>query len=243
MITWTEVRDQRLLFEDEHVLVIDKPAGIALIGERHDTDLMQQARAAGDWVMPAHRIDKVTSGVVLLARDQPTHAIATRQFAERTVTKDYLAVVRGTGLRVGADQVGRINLPLSVGRKNRVRVAAERAAITEVEPGQWSVGDDAVFDRVRSYPASTDYAVLTEHNDHTALRLRPHTGRRHQLRVQLAWIGYPIVGDPLFKAAGIRTCLHAWRLTFAHPVSGEPISVRADPEAAFWWPLGTVPEL
>jgi tRNA pseudouridine32 synthase/23S rRNA pseudouridine746 synthase/23S rRNA pseudouridine1911/1915/1917 synthase len=236
---WQSVRDQRVLYADDHVLVIDKPAGIALVGERNDTDLMQQAREAGDFVMPAHRIDKVTSGVVLLARDQATHAVLTRQFGDRTVLKDYLAIVRGTGLSAE----GEIDLPLSVGRKSRVRIAADRDAIREEPPGHWSVPDDRVFDHVRSYPARTSYRRLAQSEPtggegdggHTVLRLRPHTGRRHQLRVQLAWIGHPIEGDPLFcRPPGERTFLHAWRLTFAHPATGDPITVTAEPDDAFW---------
>lgn len=228
---WAFVRDQRVLYSDDHVLVIDKPAGIALVGERNDTDLMQQAREAGDWVMPAHRIDKVTGGVVLLARDRPTHGILTRQFSDRTVIKDYLAIVRGTGLA----PEGEIDLPLSLGRKSRVRIAAGREAIGEDPPGHWSVPAERVFDHVRSYPAQTGYRRLAESADHTVLTLRPHTGRRHQLRVQLAWIGHPIEGDPLFcKPPGDRTCLHARRLTFTHPVTGDPVTVITEPDDDFW---------
>lgn len=232
---WADVRDNRTLYADDQVLVIDKPAGIALVGERNDTDLMQQAREAGDFVMPAHRIDKVTSGVVLLARDQQSHAILTRQFSDRTVIKDYLAIVRGTGLAAH----GEIDLPLSIGRKSRVRIAADREAITEDPPGHWSVPADRVFDQVRSYPAQTSYESVAESSDHTVLLLRPHTGRRHQLRIQLAWIGHPIEGDPLFCKPPAhdqpdRTCLHARRLTFSHPVTGDPVTVTAEPPADFW---------
>jgi tRNA pseudouridine32 synthase / 23S rRNA pseudouridine746 synthase len=234
---WPTVRDHRALYSDDLVLVIDKPAGIALVGERHETDLMQQARQAGDWVMPAHRIDKVTSGVVLLARDQQTHGTLTRQFNDRQVIKDYLAIVRGTGLAAH----GSIDLPLSVGRKSRVRVAAEREAIREEPPGQWSVPAERVFDQVRTYPAQTDFRSVACVADHTVLRLRPHTGRRHQLRVQLAWIGHPIEGDPLFcKPPGERTHLHAWQLTFNHPATGESMTVTAEPDEAFWRPIGGV---
>lgn len=233
-ITWVTVRAHHVVYQDDHLLVIDKPAGIALIGERNDTDLMQQAREVGDFVMPAHRIDKVTSGLVLLARDQQTHGVLTRQFSDRTVIKEYLAVIRGTGLPV----TGRLDLPLSVGRKNRVRIAAARDAIIESEPGHWTVPEDAVL-AGRTYPASTDFRTLGEQDDHAALLLRPHTGRRHQLRVQLAWIGHPIEGDPLFcKPPGEHTHLHAWRLTFDHPTTGESITVRADPTSDFWQPLG-----
>src|SRR4051794_15674194 len=107
---WPTVRDHRALYSDDLVLVIDKPAGIAVVGERHDTDLMQQAREAGDWVMRAHRSGKVTRGVVLPARARHPHGILTRQFNDRQVIKDYLAIVRGTGLA----EHGSIDLPLSV---------------------------------------------------------------------------------------------------------------------------------
>lgn len=238
---WVAVRDHRVLYADDQLLVIDKPAGIALVGERNDTDLMQQAREAGDFVMPAHRIDKVTSGVVLLARDQPTHAILTRQFTDRTVVKAYLAIVRGTGLA----SEGEIDLPLSVGRKSRVRIAADRDAIIEDPVGHWSVPADRVFDHVRSYPALTSYQRLAQSAEHTVLQLRPHTGRRHQLRVQLAWIGHPIEGDPLFiKPQGDRTRLHARRLTFDHPRTGERMTVTAEPDDDFWSGFaGTRPQL
>jgi tRNA pseudouridine32 synthase / 23S rRNA pseudouridine746 synthase len=235
---WTSVRTYRTVHADARVLVIDKPPGIALTGERHGTDLMQQAREQGDWVMPAHRIDKVTSGLVLLARDRSTHAELTRQFADRTVTKDYLAIVCHPGLGDG-----RIELPLSVGRKNRVRVAAAREAIGESEGGIWTVPAAEVRDG-RHYPAETSFRTLAETATHAALRLRPHTGRRHQLRVHLAWIGHPIEGDPLFcKPPGDRTHLHAWSLRYRHPERGET-TVTADPDPDFWRPMaGDVPDL
>lgn len=237
---WIAVRDGQTVHRDDLVQIIDKPAGIALIGERNDTDLMQQAREAGDFVMPAHRIDKVTSGLVLLARDQHAHGVLTRQFNDRTVDKGYLAVVRGTGLPAR----GSIDLPLSVGRKSRVRIAADREAITQDVGGHWTVPADAVFDHVRSYPAHTDFRVLAEGDGHTALALHPTTGRRHQLRVHLAWIGHPIEGDPLFcKPPGERTHLHSWRLAFNHPADGRRMDFRVDPDARFWLPLGTPPRL
>jgi tRNA pseudouridine32 synthase/23S rRNA pseudouridine746 synthase/23S rRNA pseudouridine1911/1915/1917 synthase len=237
---WAAVRASRTIYCDDQLLIIDKPAGIALTGERHDTDLMQQAREAGDWVMPAHRIDKVTSGLVLLARDQRSHGVLTRQFNARTVDKVYLAVVRGTGL----PDRGTIDLPLSVGRKSRVRVAANREAIEQVEPGHWTVPADAVFDHVRSYPAQTGFRVLADAEQHTGLALRPITGRRHQLRVQLAWIGHPIEGDPLFcKPAEGRTHLHSWQLAFDHPADRRRVEFRVDPDARFWRPLGRPPRL
>ena len=113
------------MYEDTAALVLNKPAGLAVMGERHDTDLVRLAAAAGEKLYPAHRIDKVTSGAVLLAKELRFHGDLTRQFGNRTVGKVYLAITRSTGL----PERGTIDLPLSVGRKNRVRVAANRAAI------------------------------------------------------------------------------------------------------------------
>lgn len=232
---WASVRADRTVYADDRIVVIDKPPGISLVGERGGTDLMRQAREAGDWVMPAHRIDKVTSGLVLLARDLAAHKALTRQFNDRSVRKDYLAVVRG-----GAPAVeGTIELPLSIGRKSRVRVAADRAAIAQPEPGLWTVADDQVFDHVRVYPALTRFRTVARSGEDAALVLRPHTGRRHQLRVHLAWIGHPIEGDPLFcRPAGPRTHLHAWQLRFSHPDDGRRLALRTDPDISFWHPLG-----
>ena len=100
------------------------------MGERHDTDLVRLAEEAGEKLYPAHRIDKVTSGVLLLAKDLALHGDLTRQFNRRTVDKVYLAITATTGL----PDRGTIELPLSVGRKNRVRVAANRAAIAFDRP-------------------------------------------------------------------------------------------------------------
>lgn len=213
---------------DDRVLVLDKPAGWSVMGERHDTDLVRLAQEAGERLWPAHRIDKVTSGVVLFARDLATHGALTRQFAQRTVDKTYLALTPTTGL----PETGTVELPLSVGRKNRVRVAAPREAITE-EAGRWTVPDEAVFDETPSYPSTTTFERLWTGAGHTLLAVSPRTGRRHQIRVHLAWIGHALVGDPLFNVEGARTGLHAWHLGFDAP-SGRRLEVRARPREDFW---------
>src|SRR5690348_16099703 len=139
MTTWSDLR--HVLYEDDDVLVLAKPVGIAVIGERHDDDLVDIARDAGEALMPAHRIDKVTSGAVVLAKTADAHASLARQFNRRSIEKAYLAVVHGTDPPSG----GSIDLPLSVGRKNRVRVAAPRASIV-AHDGRWSVAPGAGFD-------------------------------------------------------------------------------------------------
>jgi tRNA pseudouridine32 synthase/23S rRNA pseudouridine746 synthase/23S rRNA pseudouridine1911/1915/1917 synthase len=226
-----------VLLEDEAVLVLDKPPGISVTGERHDIDVVRLAADAGEVLLPAHRIDKVTSGVVLFARSAEVHGGLTRQFNRRTVGKDYLVVARGTGLPAR----GTIDLPLGEGRKGRVRVAAPREAIArDPDTDRWSVPDRAVRADRRTYPSVTTFVRLGERAGHTALLVRPHTGRRHQIRVHLAWIGHAIAGDPLFERdPAVRTCLHAWRLAFdASWSDGRRIVVEAVPGADLWVPLG-----
>jgi tRNA pseudouridine32 synthase / 23S rRNA pseudouridine746 synthase len=236
-VDWPALRSGRVLLEDEAVLALDKPAGISVTGERHDADIVRLAAGAGEVLLPAHRIDKVTSGVVLFARSPDVHGGLTRQFNKRTVDKDYLVVARGTGLPAR----GTIDLPLGEGRKGRVRVAAPREAIArDPATDRWSVADRAVRADRRAYPSVTTFVRLGEDGGHTALLVRPLTGRRHQIRVHLAWIGHAIAGDPLFERepAG-RTCLHAWRLAFdASWSDGRRVVVEAPPGADLWAPLG-----
>ncbi len=107
----------------------------------------------------------------------------------------------------------------------------------------WSVAPSAVFTDKRTYPARTDFARVTSAGDATLLVAQPVTGRRHQIRVHLAWIGFPILGDPLF--AGVpaeRTYLHAWQVAFdATWADGGRVVVEAAPAPDFWTPLGGDP--
>ena len=224
METWAEIRAARVLHEDDALLALDKPAGWSVMGERHDTDLVRLAEDAGEKLWPAHRIDKVTSGVVLFAKDLARHGDLTRQFGARTVDKTYLALTASTGL----PDHGTVELPLSTGRKNRVRIAAAREAILE-QDGSWTVPADAVFDHVATYPSTTTFERLAADGTHTLLAVHPVTGRRHQIRVHLAWIGHPLVGDPLFdRHATTRTALHAWRLGVDAP-DGTRLALEAPP--------------
>ena len=94
---WAQIRAAAVLYEDDAALVLNK-AGLSVMGERHDTDLVRLAEEAGEKLYPAHRIDKVTSGVLLLAKDLAWHGDLTRQFNRRTVDKVYLAITATTGL-------------------------------------------------------------------------------------------------------------------------------------------------
>lgn len=238
MADWAAIRRDGLVFCDEAALVLNKPPGISVVGERHETDLVRLAADSGEALLPAHRIDKVTSGAVLFAREQRFHGDLTRQFNKRTVAKAYLAVTRSTGL----PEWGTVDLPLSVGRKSRVRIAAERAAIGyDPQAHRWSAPAGEVFTHVRTYPSVTAFATVWADHQYTLLVVRPLTGRRHQIRVHLAWIGHELAGDPLFDRSGRtpRTLLHSWRLGFdAAWLGGRRIDVAAPPGADFWAPLG-----
>lgn len=252
---WAELRAATRCYEDAAVLALNKPAGISVTGERHETDLVRMAADAGETLYPVHRIDKVTSGLILFAKDLGSHAGLTRQFAHRTAVKRYLALVRPGGL----PPTGTIELPLSTGRKGRVRIAADRAAIEYAERTRtWSVAAAAVYQEVRSYPSTTEFRRLAEDADEALLAVSPVTGRRHQIRVHLAWIGHAIVGDPLFARPGTqtendrtendrteddrtedgpadRTGLHSWRLGLAADwLPSGRLELTAEPGPDFW---------
>ncbi|MGO4617295.1 RluA family pseudouridine synthase [Nocardia sp. 2YAB30] len=231
---WSRLRARSLVEEDAAILALHKPAGISVTGERHDTDMVELAAAAGETLYPVHRIDKVTSGLILFAKEIGAHGELTRQFNKQTADKAYLAVVAATGL----PDTGVIDLPLSVGRKNRVRIAAPRERIQH-EADRWFVEEADLLD-AKNYPSVTHFATVLRGATHTVLALRPVTGRRHQIRVHLAWTGHPIVGDPLFDRSETheRTYLHSWRLGLTASWRTPPeLVLAAPPDAGFWRPI------
>ena len=207
-----------VLFEDDDLLVIDKPAGISVhrgAGERSATlvdSLLARATIlsrAGDEARPGivHRIDKQTSGCLAVAKTDAAHLELARQFAARTVSKIYLALVAGR-LRRNA---GMINEAIGRHRVHRTKMAVAR------EGGR---------------AARTDYRVLRSGPEASLLECRLHSGRTHQIRVHLQHIGHPILGDTVYagRRAGNfpRQMLHAWKLGFNHPRSKEEMHFEAD---------------
>jgi tRNA pseudouridine32 synthase/23S rRNA pseudouridine746 synthase len=206
---WKILRGKYVIYEDAHVLALNKPAGITVVGDRQKHDLLTFSKAAGELLYPVHRIDRATSGLVLFAKTQEVQSEITRQFFYRKVEKKYLAVVAGH-----VTNFGLIDLPLCEGRKSTVRIAGKKEAI-KMEAGKWFLDSADVFPDRKNYPSKTSFVIISKSQDKSLLLITPITGRKHQIRVHLAWIGFPILGDPLFaKKASItsRMYLHSYSI-------------------------------
>jgi tRNA pseudouridine32 synthase/23S rRNA pseudouridine746 synthase len=202
------------VFADEALIAIDKPAGLlAVPGRGAGKEDCLFARVLATWpdALVVHRLDMATSGLMLFARGADMQRRLSRCFELRQVDKHYVAVVDG---RMPAPS-GRIELPLAADWPRRplqkVDHALGKAALTE-----WQV---LGFDAVRGV---------------TRLALRPHTGRTHQLRLHLAAIDHPILGDALYAPRAVqdaadRLLLHANALSLAHPAHGRMLQLRCDP--------------
>ena len=227
-------------YEDEHLLVINKPAGMVVhpaAGNRDGT--LQNALLhydAGLAALPragiVHRLDKDTSGLMVVARQLSAHKSLVEQLQARSVHREYLALVQA---QVTAS--GHVDAPIGRHPRDRLRMAV-------VESGK---------------PAVTHYRVLERFPAHTLVEARLETGRTHQIRVHMAYIHHPLVGDPLYGGrfrlpAGAsealaealrkfrRQALHARRLEFIHPASGEPVGWEAGLPADFEHLLAVVRE-
>ena len=205
-----------VVFEDEHLIVIDKPAGMTVhpAPGNEDCTLANAVLAhapdiegIGGEKRPGivHRLDKDTSGLIVVVKNERTHANLSEQFKSREVGKVYLALVAGHPSPPEAD----IDAPIGRHPHDRQRMAV-------VSTGR---------------PAITRYRVVTSYSRSTLVEARPRTGRTHQIRVHLASVGHPVVGDTTYgrPAEGLsRQFLHAFRLAFVHPASGETIRFTAE---------------
>jgi 23S rRNA pseudouridine1911/1915/1917 synthase len=215
-----------VIFEDEHLVVLDKPPGVIVhpaAGRRLGTlynGLLHYARDWGEGLRPSlvNRLDRDTSGLLLVAKSGPVHAGLAKVLRRKRARKDYLALAYGRAPLAR----GSIELRLRRDPEDTRRVLATRG---------------------EGLACTTLYEVLADGEGVTLLRCRLRTGRMHQIRVHLKAIGLPIVGDPLYGeprwkgmgdeelAAACRSfprqALHAWRLAFDHPVTGEWIEIEA----------------
>jgi tRNA pseudouridine32 synthase/23S rRNA pseudouridine746 synthase len=205
-----------IIHESAELLVLNKPADVPLLADRSGMPCLWDTLGEhlGRKLFLVHRLDKPTSGVLAIAFTQDCQRRLTRQFQARQVRKYYLAWVRGQ-----MPPAGTIDLPLKKGRKSRYRVAGARADIVG-ENGRWALrqaGGEG-FASVTRFRTLRLRPGLHSGADRSLVLLAPRTGRTHQLRVHLSWIGHPILGDRLYGRpddpgqAASRLLLHAHRL-------------------------------
>ena len=201
-----------VVHEDGDVLVLNKPAGLVvhpgsgnwegtmLNALLHHAPVVEHLARAGI----VHRLDKDTSGLLVVAKNEPAQLALVRQLQARSVKRTYLALARGKVTRIG-----KVDAPIGRHPVHRTRMAV-------VEGGK---------------PAVTHYRVRESFAAHTLLECDLETGRTHQIRVHLASIGHPLEGDPVYAGRGEkmlpRQALHAWKLAFLHPRTGELMQFEA----------------
>jgi 23S rRNA pseudouridine1911/1915/1917 synthase len=211
--THHELPEVPIVYEDEHLVVVDKPAGLVVhSGAGHSGDTLVDALAGklagGDPDRPGivHRLDRDTSGLMAAARTAEAYEVLSQLVRDRALERTYIALVAGRP----QSRRGRIDAPIGRDRHDPTRISLDsdsaRDAVTHFEV-------EELFDR------------------HARLRVRLETGRMHQIRVHLAAIDLPVVGDPVYGRSDAvlgRQFLHAAELAFPHPVSGERLELRSE---------------
>lgn len=203
--------DLSILHEDAEIVVVNKPAGLVIHpGAGHHSNTLVEGLLfdrtlpqGDDPVRPGivHRLDKETSGLVIVAKTHTSLDSLKAQFAARDVVKIYIAQVEGKI----AEEEGVIDAP--IGRD-------------PAHPRRMSI-------QPRGRPAKTEFHVLKRTEETSLLYVRPYTGRTHQIRVHLRYIHHPVVGDKVYGRCGERLMLHAWRLVFTHPGTGKMMRFEA----------------
>lgn len=216
-----------IIFEDESVIVIDKPAHLLVLPDRFNQSLPNLyhmlKEELGD-IFVVHRLDKETSGVIIFAKDPETHSALNSQFEERQVEKTYLAIVTGSP----AEMEGKIDIPISP---------------SQTHPGVMKVN------RKHGKPSVTNYRIVELFDGYALLEAEPESGRMHQIRVHLATAGLPIMCDKVYGDGGpfflsqvkkryfsegdekpllARTALHAESVSFNHPKTGNQVVFRSE---------------
>ena len=203
-----------IVYEDEHLIVVDKPAGMVVHpAPGHASGTLVNALLAHCPLIAeagrperagiVHRLDKDTSGIMVVAKHEDALSGLHEQFRNREVDKTYLALVRG---RVKTPE-GIVEVPMG-------RDPADRRMMTALPEGKY---------------ARTRYRVIEFFRNHTLVEAHPYTGRTHQVRVHLAWLGHPVVGDSRYgprrqRLLRNRHFLHSHRLSFTHPATGEALT-------------------
>ena len=200
----------QIIHVDEHILVINKPAGIPVLPDGWDKESpylvkMLEEEHGKLWIV--HRLDKVTSGVIVFARDKETHRALNIQFENREVEKLYHAIMEGEPN--WNEKITKFPLRANVGNKHRT----------------------AVDDR-RGKPSETRFRILKRYQSGALVEAQPMTGRTHQIRVHAYALGHPLLGDVLYDGEETmliaRPALHAYSLTITHPVTKEVMTFKAE---------------
>ena len=211
-----------IIYEDDDVIVLNKPRGMVVHpAPGHYTGTLVNAllfhcrnlSGINGVIRPGivHRLDKDTSGLLLVAKDDKTHAALSADLSARRMEKHYYAVVAG----VMKEREGAVDAPIGRSRTDRKKMAVDPAG----------------------RPARTEWRVLRQDGDRALLDIHLITGRTHQIRVHMSSIHHPVLGDPIYGHKGMpkapRLMLHAYSLAFTHPATGERMTFTAEPDACF----------
>jgi RluA family pseudouridine synthase len=198
-----------ILFEDEHLLVINKPAGLPVLPDGWEPDapyLVQLLQVKFPELLVVHRLDKVTSGVMVFARTPEAHRALSMQFEQHSTQKIYHSIC--VGVPKWNEHTAKHKLRTNVGHSHRTMV-----------------------DNSRGKPTETRFVVMQRYSGYALLESIPATGRTHQIRVHAYALGFPLLGDTLYSAPRTdlieRPALHAQSLTFVHPISNESVTYTA----------------
>lgn len=222
------------VYRDEYLLAVHKPAGLLLHRspiDKHETEFaLQYARElnGGQHVYPVHRLDRPTSGLLLFARDPSTASVLGKAFMAGEVNKTYLALVRGW-----TAEAGLIDHPLREHATDR-RCKDQEQPMREARSQYRRLATTEIPVAIEGYPASR----------YSLVELSPQTGRKHQLRRHMQHIAHPIIGDTNYgrtrhnhyfaeRFGSSRLMLAATQLTVVHPVNGEKLTLRAEPDETF----------
>lgn len=220
-------KDIPIIYEDKYVLLVNKPPGLIVHPAGKDKEsligalLCKKIKLSSIQVTRpgvVHRLDKDTSGIMVLAKDNASHLKLVEEFRERCIEKEYIALVKG----IFKEKKGIINLPLKrLKYKPKMKVSF-----------------------LASKKSLTLYEVLDEKNNISLIRLNPKTGRMHQLRVHLSFLGHSIIGDKKYKGPkASRLYLHSQKIGFYHPITGKFLEFRVPAPPSFKKYLNTRPSL
>ena len=193
----------KILYEDKSLIVVDKPAGLSVLPDGWEKDseyLVKILEEQYGKIFIVHRLDKITSGVMVFARDAETHRALNTQFENHEAQKTYHAIVEGNPK--WEEKVAKHPLRANVGHKHRTMV-----------------------DNKNGKPSETRFRVIKRYQESALIEAKPMTGRTHQIRVHAYALGHPLVGDTLYgaqEAHGFkRPMLHSQSLSFIHPATNE----------------------